>query len=85
MKKNEKHNKIMPKGDFIIMNKKEYDKTIKDLKQKAKIYIIELDKLKSNGKTIQAFERQIELSQLIDKIRKDIDKYQSKLGIKIID
>ena len=31
------------------------------------------------------FLRQIELSQLIDKIRKDIDKYQAKLGIKIID
>ena len=84
-KKNENHHKIIPKGNMILMTKKEYDKTIKDLKEKAKIYINELDKLKYNGKTIQAFERQIELGQLIDKIRRDIDKYQSKIGLKIIE
>ena len=85
MNKNVKHNKIISKGNLILMSKKEYDKTIKDLKEKAKMYVNELDKLKYNGKSLQSFERQIELSQLIDKIRKDIDKYQSKIGLKIID
>jgi hypothetical protein len=84
-KKTEKHNKIIPKGNTVVMTQKEYDKTIKELKEKAKMYINDLDKLKANGKSIQAFEKEIELSQLIDKIRRDIDKFQSKLGIKIID
>lgn len=83
--KNEKHNKLMPKGNLVVMTQKEYDKTIKELKDKAKEYINELDKLKSSGKNIQSFQKQIELSQLIDTIRKDIEKYQAKLGIKIVD
>ncbi len=84
-KNNKNNTKVIPKGSIILMTKKEYDKTIKELKEKAKTYINELDILKSNGKTIQAFERQIELGQLIDKIRKDIDKYQLKVGIKLVD
>ena len=85
LKKNEKHNKIIPNGNIILITKKEYDNIIKELKEKAKIYVNELDKLKNNGSTIQSFEKQIELGQLIEKIRKDIEKYQSKVGIKIID
>ena len=85
LKKNEKHNKIIPNGNIILITKKEYDNIIKELKEKAKIYVNELDKLKYNGTTIQSFEKQIELGQLIEKIRKDIEKYQSKVGIKIID
>ena len=85
LKKNEKHNKIISNGNIILITKKEYDNIIKELKDKAKIYVNELDKLKNNGSTIQSFEKQIELGQLIEKIRKDIEKYQSKVGIKIID
>ena len=82
---NKFNNKVIPKGNIILMTKKEYDTTIKELKEKAKFYINELDKLKTNGKTIQAFEKQIELGQLIDTIRKDIDKFKLKVGIKIVD
>ena len=82
--KKENHKKIIPKGNVVIMSKKEYDKIIKELKEKAKTYIDELDRLK-NGRSIEAFQKQIELSQLIDKIRKDIEKYETKIGLKVID
>ena len=85
IKKNEKHNKIIPKGNIILMTKKEYDKAINDLKEKAKNYVNELDKLKYNGNSLKSFERQIELGQLVDKIRKDIDKYRAKIGLRIVD
>ena len=71
-KNNEKHNKIIPNGNTILITKKEYDNIIKELKEKAKIYVNELDKLKNNGSTIQSFEKQIELGQLIEKIVKKI-------------
>jgi hypothetical protein len=58
---NKFNNKLIPKGNIILMTKKEYDTTIKELKEKAEFYINELDKLKNNGKTIKAFEKQIEL------------------------
>ena len=85
LKKKEGYNKIIPKGNFAILSKREYDNIIKELKEETKKYINELDKLKNNGNTIEAFQKQIKLAQLIDKIKKDIEKYELKIGLKIID
>ena len=85
LKKKEGYNKIIPKGNLVILSKREYDNIIKELKEETKKYINELDKLKNNGNTIEAFQKQIKLAQLIDKIKKDIEKYELKIGLKIID
>ena len=82
-KSNDKHKKIIPLGSEVVMTKKEYDKQIKEMVELLEGYLQEKNNLPMGG-GIHNFERQIELGQLIDRTKKNIDKYRKKVGIRII-
>ena len=84
-KENNKNNEIEGEKDVIKMTRKEYEKKMDSFIKQTRIYMNELEKMPIANKTMKVYQREMELNKYINELQSNINKYENKIGIEIID
>ena len=78
-------NKKVDEKNMIKITREEYDNKLDSLIKQTRIYLNELEKLPIANKSYKIYEREIQLNKNIDKIQKQIKRYQLYERIEIIE